>query len=77
MCDCELRLIIITNDKQVVFGRREEPDEAQLRRVDVLELIDAQVAEPRLPAAAQLRILERRHGAHHQVVEVDLAPNRQ
>ena len=68
----ELRLIIITNDKQVVLGSREELDEPRLGSIDVLELVDAQVAETGLPPAAKSRIgLERRHRAHHQVVKVD------
>jgi len=39
----ELRLIIITNDKEVVLGCRQEAHEAQLGGVDVLELIDQDV----------------------------------
>src|SRR3989337_2117615 len=70
----ELRLIIITNDKEVVLRCGKEPDEPQLSGVHVLELVDAQVCEARLPAAAKLRIgLEGRHRTHHQVVEVDEA----
>lgn len=65
-------LIIVANDKEVVLGCGEDPDQPQVRGVDVLELVDAQVAEPSLPAPAELRIgLERRHRADHQVVEVD------
>jgi hypothetical protein len=67
----ELRLIIITNDEEVVLGCREELDEPQLRGVDVLELVDAHAAEASLSAAAELRIgLERRRCGDHQVVEV-------
>jgi hypothetical protein len=37
----ELRLIIITNDEEVVLGRGQDPDQPQLCGVDVLELVDA------------------------------------
>jgi len=44
---------MITNDKEVVLRCREEADEAQLGGVDVLELVDAMVAEASLPPAAK------------------------
>src|SRR3990172_9833445 len=68
----ELRLIIITNDKEVVFRRGEQLDEPQLGGVDVLELVHQEARTAALPAASKLPIpFERRHRADHQVVEVD------
>ena len=66
------RLVVVPDHEQVVLRRGEETNEPQLRRIHVLELVDADVAEARLPPEAEPRIgLEKVAGAHDEIVEVD------
>ena len=41
------RLVVVADDEEVVLRRGQEADEPELRRVDVLELVDAHVGEAR------------------------------
>jgi hypothetical protein len=52
----ELRLVVVTNDEEVVLRGREEAHQAELRRVDVLELVHADMTEARPPAHSQPRV---------------------
>ena len=62
------------NDKEVVLRCREELNESQLRGVDVLECVDARVAEACLPGRSQSVVaLEARHRPSDEIIEVDQA----
>ena len=68
------RLVVIAHHEQVLLGLGQDPDEPQLGGVDVLELVDRQVAEARLPAATKGGIsAEQVDRTHDQVVEVECA----
>lgn len=70
----ELRLVVVAHDEEVVLRRRQPPDQPQLRRVDVLELIHEDVREAALPAIAEARILvEQTGGADDEIIEVQPA----
>ena len=72
------RLVVVADHEEVVLGSGKQPDEAKLRGVHVLELVDADVLESRLPAEAERRIRrEQVGGPDHEVVEVDRAARQQ
>ena len=69
-------LVVIADHEQVVLRCREEANEPELGRIHVLEFIDAEVAETRLPPESEATISrEQVARAHHEVVEVHGAPN--
>jgi hypothetical protein len=37
----KLRPIVVADDEKVALGLRKQPDEAKLRRIDILKLVDA------------------------------------
>ena len=56
-------------------GRREDPYEQLLRRLDVLVLVDQNLTEAALPAPAKIGVLTQRpHCGEHEVVEVVDSP---
>ena len=71
-------LVVVTDHEQVVLRRRQQPHQAQLGGIHILELVDANVAEACLPAQAEPGIGTQEIGrAHHEVVEIDRASGTQ
>ena len=66
------RLVVVTDDRNVLVLVGEQRDEPVLREVDVLVLVDQHVAELRLiPHARLIVFFEERDRARDQVVEVE------
>ena len=69
------RLVVITDHEKVVLGSSEEPDQAELGGVDILEFIDAHMTETLLPAHAEAWVGgEPIRRADHEIVEVGGMP---
>ena len=68
------RLVVVTHEEDPVGRRREQERQPQLRAVDVLDLVDEQMAAAVAPPGEQRRIgVEERRRATDQVVEVEAA----
>lgn len=67
-------LVIVTDDKEVVFRKREDAGHGILNGVDVLKLIHQDVSVYGLPFMARLRVCGEKliaHGKH--VIEIEQA----
>ena len=68
-------LVLVADAEEPILGRREDPYEQLLRRLDVLVLVDQNLPEAALPAPAKIGVLTQRpHCGEHEVIEVVDSP---
>ena len=67
-------LVVVAHEEDAVRGRRKQQGEPELRPVDVLDLVDEQLAAALAPAGEE-RLVGRQHvdRPQHEVVEVEAA----
>ena len=64
-------LVLVAHAEEAILGRREDPYEQLLRRLDVLVLVDENLTEAALPAPAKIVVVAQRADcAEHEVIEV-------
>ena len=66
------RLIVIPDNKEVIFRQRQHPHNLILHGADVLKLVNQDILKFLLPGAEDLRPLQKETFAlHHQIVEIE------
>ena len=66
------RLIVIPDNKEVIFRQRQHPHNLILHGADVLKLVNQDILKFLLPGAKDLRPLQKETFAlHHQIVEIE------
>ena len=67
------RLVIIPDNKEVIFRQSQHPHNLILHGADVLKLVNQDILEFLLPGAKNLRPLQKETFAlHHQIIEIEL-----